>query len=140
VVRRGLLVARNLPPVVDEADLYPRIAAQLAAERTPPVTTSGARRRTATALIAAATAAFAAGVILSPRTIRPPTSTSTRPAQQAMAPLASYEPPAALPPALRTDFNPAGSWGMPLWPRATPLEVTRARFAGESVIATTASR
>jgi hypothetical protein len=140
VVRRGLLVARNLPPVVDEADLYPRIAAQLAAERTPPVTTSGARRRTATALIAAATAAFAAGVILSPRSIRPAPSTSTRQAESALAPLASFDPPAALPPALRTDFNPAGSWGMPLWPRATPLDETPARFAGASIIATTASR
>jgi hypothetical protein len=138
LVRRGLFLVRNLPPAAHEVDLYPRIAARLAEEAAPPTVTSPARRRTATVLIAAATAAFAAGVILSPKAVRPALPAAAAPS--ALAPLASIAPPAELPQVLRADVSAAAFSGLPFWPTATLPDDSPIRFAGATSFRTSPAR
>jgi hypothetical protein len=138
LVRRGLFLVRNLPTPANEVDLYPRIVARLAEEARPPIVTSRARRRTATVLIAAATAAFAAGVVLSPRAVQPALPAVVAP--PALEPLASMAPPAELPPVLRADMRAAAFSGPRLWPAVTLVDEPPIQFAGMPLPAPRAAR
>ena len=131
LVRRGVLLVRNLPAVPARPGFYQRLAARLAAEGV------GGRARCRTTVFATATAAAAialvAGlVVLSARSGR------SSPAMLAtMTPLAAPAPP---PPMMRRDVMSALHAGVPLWPVATLLDETPVRFVSAPPVPLAPSR
>ena len=128
IVRRGLLLVHNLPPVPSSPDFHARLAARLARAARAGAATSGwegAPRYWPAALVAAASLAFAAGVLAAviPGD-RPPA------AIPALAPVVAMasQPPERVPIA-RSDFLAGASAGIQLWSAAALIDEAPVRFA-----------
>ena len=129
IVRRGLLLVHNLPPVPTMPEFHPRLTARLAR-----LARSGAdaqsrepmRRHRSLAVVAAASLAFAAGVLVAvaPRDRHPAASPALT-----LAPVVALAPRAPeRMPLMRSDFLAGASAGIPLWSAAALIDEAPVHF------------
>ena len=130
IVRRGLLLVHNLPPVPSTPDFHPRLTARLARARSAAPTLERARRPRPLAIVAAASLAFAAGLLIAvgPRgrqmtslpalTLAPVVAVASRPPERSPERL----------PMMRPDVMAGASAGIPLWSAAALIDEAPVRF------------
>lgn len=123
VVRRGLLVARNLPPIHPSRDFMPRLEARLRERRPalPPAAWtdqagwSARTRRTASVATGIAVAVAVFGLLVT-RVARGNALPATRPAAAVAGRSLGQSPAAALVPAVSPEFMASLASGIPVWP------------------------
>jgi hypothetical protein len=129
-VRRSLLLARNLAPVVPSAGFRQRLAQRIARERATTRSTSAVRRPGGRSLAAVISLAFAAGMAIAvvarahrgmpspdPRIFAPVASASSSGVDRGTT--------------LRADFLAGASAGIPLWSAAALIDEAPVRFASQ---------
>lgn len=126
VVRRGLLVLRNLPTIEPSPDFFDRLSGKLHQLQRADARAAVYRGPGVGSFLAVAAGMLAAG-FLAATTLDWTTPTPARDLR--LAPVVAMRPAPPPPPVVSSDFVASASAGLPLWPAAMMAEQAPVHFA-----------